>query len=188
MRTSVIFGTLFCALGMMKSAQALTLDEATDLVKKKLAVSEVASAKHYCVKGTITCRTMYTLRDKATKAPVDMYYDSFYSADRQVGSTCYFVPNESGSSSEKTYHQVSDTVFDGSLAINLQSTDSAQISGDQSARLFSGLNFKRLGTSRYILGSMSQSEDKIILEGAEYDSADPSYRVPVNIEYLRIYP
>ena len=187
MKNRILGVVLFFLIGCgFERASALTFAEATNLIKQNLDNSEIASMKHYCVKGTMTCRTMYTLRDKITKLPADMFYDTFYSADRQVGSTCYFVPNNSGVGN--TFYQLSDTVFDGQLAINLNGTDSAKISGDENARTFSDLNFKRLGTSRYILGSMLQKEDRLTIIGTEFDSADANYGVSVSIEYLRIYP
>lgn len=169
------------------TAFAISNEEATTLVKEKLNQTEVFSSKHYCIKGTMTCRTMYTLREKNTKEPVDIFYDTFYSADRQVGSTCYFLSYKKNGNTY--YYQASDTVFDGQIKIDLIGTELAQISQKEGTIIFADLYFKKLGTTKYRLGDMIQTEEKVVINGTMYDTEDKNYKeVAPSIEYYRVFP
>lgn len=173
------------------AVQAYTNEEVTKMVeeaKKNLVVDEV---KHYCVKGTMTCRSMYTLKDKTTGEKSSVRYDTFYSADRQVGSTCYFIPDPNFPGTNR-FLQVGDTDFDGKLNItyNNPSETGAYIKIDKSNNsiLFGSLKMPQLGTTKYALAEMQQYEDEVILLGTMYDSADSSVKTDIMVEYFRVNP
>lgn len=167
--------------------QEMTVDEATQLVIKSLESAEILSAKSYCTKGTMTCRTMYRLKDKLTGQPSRIYYDTFFSADRQVGSTCYFIPSQEDPTQ---YYVLTDSVFDGQKKINIISPQFATIHAtpDYENIVFGNIKSPKLGTTQYTLGAFYQTEESVILEGITYDNADPNFKQNVHIEYLRINP
>lgn len=167
-------------------SNAITTEKATELVKKMLDENEVDTSKHFCVKGTMTCRSFYTLKNKITKAPAPFYYDTFYSADRQVGSTTYFIPVPD--SKEGHYYQLSDMEFNGKTEINFVASAEVFVSGSKTNKVFSNLLMLKLGTSFYKIASMTYAEDHAFIEGNLQDKNDPSYSKYEFTEYFRIVP
>jgi hypothetical protein len=186
---TVGFSSAFASPTELPSPLDMTLEQATELVAKSLENTEILSSKSYCTKGTMTCRTMYRLKNKLTGEHSPVFYDSFYSADRQVASTCYFIPTEQDPTQ---YYVLTDDTFDGLKKREIK------IIGPQYAKVFisdvgeeivfSNLKSPKLGTTQYTLGAFHQTEESVTLKGTTYDSADPAFQQDVNIEYLRIKP
>lgn len=189
--TNTAIKSLICLIGCQaigaSAPQDMSNEEATQLVLNSLKNTEILSAKSYCTKGTMTCRTMYRLKDVQTGDPSPVYYDTFFSADRQVGSTCYFIPSQNDPTQ---YYVLTDSVFDGQMKINLISPQFATVSTslDHGHIIFGNLKSPKLGTTQYTLGSFSQTEKSVVLEGVTYDNADPDFKQDIRVEYLRIYP
>lgn len=183
----ILLGSSLASSQSQSLPQKLTEKEATQLVIESLKNTEILSSKSYCTKGTMTCRTMYRLRDKRTGKPSPVYYDTFYSADRQVGSTCYFIPSKSDPAQ---YYVLTDSVFDGKLWINIISPQFGSIhaSADYSNIIFANLKSPKIGTTQYSLGFFYQTNRLVIFKGTTYDSADPNFKQNVYIEYWRIQP
>src|SRR5437868_13248076 len=68
----------------------------TTEVQNALANKTIAKSIHYCVTGTLTCRTIVLLNDSATGQPADNFYNVFLSSERAVGSTGHFLKNANG--------------------------------------------------------------------------------------------
>jgi hypothetical protein len=179
--------TILFSLTLSLSAMAVTNEEATALVLKSLENTVISSARHYCMKGSMTCRSMYQLKDKSSGKPVDVFYDTFYSAERQVGSTCYFIPTAPNAT---TYYVFSDLNFDGKVEINLISPQLAQIdrSFDGKDVLFTNMKMPKVNTSKYLLGKMIQSDSLVYIEGVQLDSNDSTVRDNVRVDYYRVNP
>ncbi len=182
-----ILATLGHSLANAEDFAIPTFQEATAMVKDSLQSLEISTSKAYCTKGTMTCRTMYQLKDKVTGQPSNIYYDTFYSADRQVGSTCYFIPTQADPTK---YYVFTDAVFDGKLEIGIISPYAAtiQASADFKNVVFGNLKSPKIGTTLYSLSSFTQNEEVVILEGMEYDSTNPEYKNPKHVEYYRMNP
>jgi hypothetical protein len=173
----------------LPNPQDLTLAEATEMVAKSLENTEIMSSKSYCTKGTMTCRTMYRLKNTLTGEPSPVFYDSFYSADRQVASTCYFIPSKIDPTQ---YYVLTDDVFDGMKKKEIKIVGplyaKIQISENGEDIVFANLKSPKLGTTQYTLGEFHQTEDSVILKGITYDSENPDFHQDVLVEYLRIKP
>ncbi len=187
-KLTAIFVLFFSSALYAKQAVEVDLfPKQTKKIRAILAKSEVSEVKHYCTKGKMNCRSMYKLKDKVTGAAVPLYYDTFYSADRQTGSTCYVVASNGGAK----FNQYSDLAFDSEVNINWKSPLAPKVEVDLATNTYRFLNMKfpKLNTTQYILGSMIQTDQKVVLSGVEYNENEPTYQVPVpGIEYLRVNP
>lgn len=166
-------------------------EQALRLVKRSLRELKIHSKKTYCVKGTETCRIMVLLADKNTGKPANVFYDIFYSKERNVGSTCYFIPTERDPGQ---YHVLSELHArpepnGGPLKkIDLISPKLAKIviSNDLKSAQFLNLKMTKVGTTQYVLASMIQTEKLVYIEGTNYDSNDSSVQQPIRVDYIRV--
>lgn len=179
---------MFLMLFLFQSFSALAatqsqLNNATQIVNDLLNRSEVHLKVSYCTEGKLDCRTHYFLKDRSGR-PLDAFYVTFVSADRQVGSTGYFIPtaNKPG-----FYHRFEDMVFDAKKVITDIAPD-IEIQKGHHPGHFRMLNFKipRLGTTRYVQANLTAVTNKTILEGTELDTQDPNYSAPFKLIYNRI--
>jgi hypothetical protein len=181
MKTKMFTLVLFAAsLAWAQPYPAETAD-AQDLI----ATTDKLASYHYCVEGTLTCRTLVLLKSKATGLRVPHFYDVFLSSERAVGSTGYFMQN----SGCNTFRAFLDDVFDGTILINYMDMDNQALSvifDNHHMPTVSNLHLKRLGTTRYVLADMSFKHNKATIIGNEYDTANPAYSVPVSVTYKRV--
>lgn len=134
--------------------------------------------------GTLTCRELFLLNDKATGNQIKSFYDTFVSAQRAVGATSYFVENPDG-----TFHLMVDDVLDGQIGITKVFVENSNLTLSFSPTGFPTINHAkaiRVGTTRWLDLTTTMSESQIVMVGTEYDSADSNYSNPVNIVYLRV--
>lgn len=182
MKLSILILSLFS----VTSAFGLTNEEATEMVNAAFKNTVPGYEKKYCVNGVDeTCRIMYGRKNKAT-GRTEFFYDLFYSKDRKVGSICYFVPSKSDPTQ---FHVVSDTnLNDYVRKINLIGPLMAKIihSFDFNSVFFYNLKMPRLGTTKYILANMVQSEGLVYLEGKLKDENDSSFQERIRIDYKRV--
>lgn len=139
---------------------------------------------NYCITGTLTCRKLVLLKNKANETPRLDFYDVFLSAERAVGSTGYFPKNADG-----TFRAILDDVFDGQILITKKFAQNQNLTvtfDTDGYPTIHDLSLVRVGTSKYILATMSYNEAQASIIGTEFDSANPNHRVPVQIIYDRI--
>jgi hypothetical protein len=162
---------------------AVTKEEATSLVNNLLKNTKVESARHYCVSESMTCRSIYTYRNIKTNNLVPMFRIAFYSSERQVGASEYYV--QRGLSSK--FNRFVDDTFDG--AINISKTDEVQTvyrSGNDFT--IKDLHMPKLGTTEYVTSDLVFNDELSYLEGVLRDTANSATQKPIRIEYLRINP
>lgn len=175
-----VLAGLICQIGFAQSYSAETA-EAQNLV----ATTDKDSSYHYCVQGTLTCRTLVLLKSKSTGARVPHFYDVFLSSERAVGSTGYFVKN----TNSNTFQAYLDDVFNGVILINFKDLDNQNLNitfNNQHLPTVNNLTLKRVGTTRYVMATMTYRLNKATIVGTEYDSADSSYSNPVSVTYKRV--
>ena len=181
----ILFGTIVSMSSAMADV-AITTEEATALVESSLKNTEVAYQRSYCVHDTMTCRTMYHLKDKVTGEASRVFYDTFYSSDRQVGSTCYFIPVPNDSNH---FYMFTDDNFDGKIGITIVSPLLATVRVDSQNRTeYGNLHMPRVGTTKYALAKLVEGDDLTFVDGTMYDRADGSFAQPVHIDYFRVNP
>lgn len=166
-------------------AWAQPYDAETAEAQNLIATTDKLASYHYCVEGTLTCRTLVLLKSKATGARVPHFYDVFLSSERAVGSTGYFVKNAGCD----TFHAYLDDVFNGTILINYKDMDNQALSVEfshQHLAKISNLHLKRVGTTRYVLADMTYTKNKATIIGTEYDTANSAYNVPVSVTYKRV--
>ena len=173
-------------LGLVASAVATAdvLPGETAEVKALLASTKVTTTFRYCIEGTLTCRELNLLEDKTSGKPVRSFYDTFVSAQRAVGATSYFIENSNG-----TFHLLLDDVLDGQVGITKVFPENSQLVLNFNRQGFPKINHAhavRVGTTRWLDLTTTFSSTRVVMEGTEYDTADPKYANPVKIVYLRV--
>ncbi len=179
-----VLAGLMCQMGFAQSYPTETA-EAQSLI----AATEKHSSYHYCIQGTLTCRTLVVLKSKTTGARVPHFYDVFLSSERAVGSTGYFVKNTQSNSHNNTFHAYLDDVFNGVILINFKDMDNQNLKIDfnhQHLPKVKNLTLKRVGTTRYVMADMTYRMNQATIIGTEYDTSNPSYSSPVSVTYKRV--
>lgn len=162
---------------------AVTKEEATTVVNNLLKDTKVESARHFCVKESMTCRSIYTYRNLKNNNLVPMFRIAFYSSERQVGASEYYV--QQGLSSK--FNRFVDETFDG--AVNISRADEVQtVYRSGNAFTIKDLYMPKLGTTQFITADLVFNDNISFLEGVLRDTANPSTQNPIRIEYLRIHP
>ena len=161
------------------SAFSMSNENATALVNNKLKNVVVNNVRHYCIQGTMTCRSIFTYKDKETNFPVSFFRISFYSSERQVAGSEYY--SQVGYSLE--YNRFIDTTFDGN--INITKSDEVQIVLRRGNEIIiKDLMMPKLGTTQYLVSDLIFNDKMASLEGITKDTTDPTVNLPVRIEYL----
>jgi hypothetical protein len=164
------------------SAFALSNEEGQKLAEASLKDLVVASAKHYCVAGTMTCRSFLTLKHKTTGQMSPVFRITFFSSERQVAGTEIYVPVSSGSDQ---YHRLVDTTFDGAITIS-RADEIQKVEKSGSDIRIKELYMPKLGTTQFIVSDLLFSENIAQLEGLMKDSKDPSFSQAVKIDYIKV--
>ncbi len=183
-----------CTLASLVIAQvgfAQSYPSETAEAQNLIATTDKHSTYHYCVEGTLTCRSLVLLKSKATGARVADFYDVFLSSERAVGSTGYFVKNTSSNNNPNPrFHAYLDDVFNGVILINFKDMDNQNLRitfNNQGLPKVHNLTLKRVGTTRYVMADMTYRMNQATIVGTEYDTANPSYSTPVSVTYKRIH-
>lgn len=155
-----------------------TSEEAQKIVSETFKDAVNDQVRHFCLKETMTCRTLISFKNKITNKRLESFRISFYSAERMVAASEYYI------NVEKTnkYLRLVDSSFDG--AININKFDEVQtVVKTNYDIIIKDLMMPRLGTTRYIQSDLIFSQDKAYLEGFEKDTQDATINVPVRIDY-----
>lgn len=176
---------LFSAIASMilcsQTALANVTPQDTEDVKAIVESTTIRAQYNYCVAGTLTCRKLVLLSDKATGAAVEDFYDVFASAERAVGSTGYTLKNTDG-----TFRMIGDTTFDGKVeATHVNPVNrSVRVTFDSGGfPTIHDASILRVGTTRYIVADLVYTASESRIEGTEFDTADASYSAPVSVIY-----
>lgn len=161
------------------------LIKATEQAKRLIKNATVDSAKHYCLKGTLTCRSIFTYKTK-TGIKIKHFVQVFMSSDRQVGSAGYFFPDHKNPGQ---YFRYEDMTFDGKIDFkDMTPPITVERTQDNSVAKMIGMRLDMLGTTQYVISNLIFGEDMVALEGVKYDTARPGFQEPLRIEYLRVHP
>ena len=161
------------------------LQRATEQAQRLMKNAVVDTAKHYCLKGTLTCRSIFTYKTH-NGMKLKHFVQVFMSSDRQVGSSGYFFPNLK---QPGQYFRYEDMNLNGKIEFNEETPPiMVQRGADNSVQKMIGMRLNMLGTSQYVMSDLLMDEDKVILEGIKYDDARPGFKETIRIEYLRVYP
>ena len=181
-----VLGLLLVSLSFQYSmAQDYTAD--TQEINSVLQANTVSASFHYCFAGKMTCRTLVQLKNKVSNEAASAFYDVFYSSERAVGSTGYFIKNES----QPTYHAMLDDVFDGQVVINHKFVENLNLQITFDSNHFPtihDMHIKKIGTTRYLIATMSYSATQATLIGTEFDTANTTFSAPLSLTYPRINP
>lgn len=180
----------FLAIGFIffisVSSYARSFEDETKAVAELLKKTVVVSKTSYCTSGKMDCRTHYVLKHRSNGRIAKAFYVTFMSADRQLGSTGYFLPVKG---KEGLYHRYEDMSFDGKQIITeVAAPVEVEKNHDGSPARFIGMKIPRLGTSRYIMAEITVTAHKAAITGIEYDANDPNYRGDFKLEYNRVKP
>lgn len=182
MKYAKLFLVLFSSIVVTKS-MAGTYDAESEEVKI-IINSSTESRYNYCIANTMTCRTLVLLTSKSTGDVMPMFYNNFFSSERAVALSGFFLKNADG-----TFRSYSDANFDGKVIIDtVRDTDKAiEATFDtQGFPTLHNLRLTVLGTTKYSIVNLSYSEEESRIDGTQYDTADASYSQPVQIVYKRI--
>lgn len=178
----------FLTLVLISSFSAVTFandfSNETLEVQNALANKAITKSVHYCVAGTLTCRTIVLLNDSATGLPAENFYNVFLSSERAVGSTGHFLKNANGN-----YRIYGDEKFDGIVGITqvVAENQDLRVTFDSAGLpTVHDMRLGRLGTTRFILATLTYDSAQASIIGTEYDAADANYKVPVEIIYKRL--
>ncbi len=139
---------------------------------------------NYCIDGTLTCRSLVMLADKNTMKPIKMFYNNFFSSERRVAISGYFLKN-----GDRSYRAYSDATFDGKINIDTVNDWDKKIRVTFDSNGFPTLHdlyLKNLGTTKYSIATLSYNHRRSMIKGTAYDSANPQFSEPVQIIYNRI--
>ncbi len=174
---------LSLALTLVQVAFADEYPSDTLAAKALIGETEIRAQYNYCLPNTLTCRKLVLLKNKTDGSPRADFYDVFLSAERAVGSTGYFPQNTDG-----TFRAILDDIFDGQILITKKFAQNQSLNVTFDSDGFPSIHnlaLVRVGTTRYILATMSYSQTQSSIIGTEYDSANPAHQVPVQIIYLK---
>ncbi|MGE3758539.1 MAG: hypothetical protein AB7H97_12325 [Pseudobdellovibrionaceae bacterium] len=177
--TALIIGLLLSQLAFARQDYA----EQTAEVKALRDSSAIRNSYHYCTLGTLTCRTLVLLMDPVTGVTKPDFYNNFLSSERAVASTGYFLRNSNG-----TYKNYLDQTFDGIVNIDFVTDENMNLVVTQDPSYFPTVHnmmLKRLGTTKYVVATMSFTAEMAKIVGWEYDATDVTYKKPVLTIYQR---
>ncbi|MFP5518353.1 MAG: hypothetical protein ACLGGX_00490 [Bdellovibrionia bacterium] len=174
-----LFVSALLSLGFQ--AQAMTPAEGQVLYEKRFASAEVYEMLHYCVQGSMTCRTLSFYRDVNTKKPIESFRISFYSGERMVGASEYYAKLHK----HNEYARLVDGTFDGK--VNIDRADEVQtVEKSENQIVIKNLYMPRLGTTGYVVSDLVFNQDLAYLDGVSKDTADPKINDKIRIEYPRL--
>jgi len=178
-----LFMSVLLLLGTLSHAQNFPKETAE--AKALVDTTVIRERLNYCAPGTLTCRSLVLLNDKATGAPVSSFYNTFISAERAVGSSGYIIQNTSGG----TFHATLDTALNGKIEIDTVYAGNENLTvtfDSHGLPTVHNVTVKVLGTTRYTLSTMTYSQTEATIIGVEYDSANSSYSKPYSTHYKRV--
>lgn len=165
-----------------QGAFALTNEEGQKLASETMQKLVVTSVRHYCIVSSMTCRSQYTYKDKTTGAPSDTFTITFYSADRQVAASEYYI----SMNTENKYYRIVDKTYNGT--IDIERADEVQVVEKNNDEIrIKSLYMPKLGTTEYIESDLVFNDKMAYLDGATKDKNDPTVNKPVRIEYPLIH-
>ena len=162
--------------------QAPEKNETTEVIESLANTDETRF--NYCIKGTLTCRTLVLLKNKVSGQSANLFYNNFLSSERSSALTGYFLKNEN-----ENFRVYSDGNFNGKIEIDTTNDWDKDIKITFDEKGFPTaheLNLKVLGSTMYTIAELSFKENECTIKGIKYDSADSSVAIPVNVTYLRI--
>lgn len=163
------------------------LDKATKKVQDAIRDSAIESFKYYCVFGTMTCRGVYVLKDKNSGKRLDAFYTTFFSSERQLAGTEYFLP---ACQDMSEYESFSDNMFDGAVKISEIYDENVEVKKDEKGfpTRIANIRLNQPGSTKYVIANLDYEEAKVTLSGVVFDKNDPKFKQPIKIEYVRVYP
>lgn len=176
MKMLTLITTFFCSLNILAASYD---NETLEITQRLTDAREIRF--NYCISGTLTCRTLVLLKNKQTNETLNLFYNNFFSSERAVALTGYFLRNESG-----TYRAYSDGIFDGKIKVDTVNDWDKNINitfDDKGFPTAHGLNLKTLGTSKYAIADLTFNETECTLKGIRYDYDDPNFSAPIEIIY-----
>ncbi len=177
--------TLLAAQVLLANPVKSQLQKATEQAQRLLKSAVVDTAKHYCLKGTLTCRSIFTYKTHGGMQ-LKHFVQVFMSSDRQVGSSGYFFPNLK---QPGQYHRYEDMNLNGKIEFNEETPGiMVERGADNSVTKMIGMRLDMLGTRMFVMSDLIFNEDKVVLEGIKYDANKPGFKESIRIEYLRVYP
>lgn len=163
--------------------QAPEKNQTTEVIENLANTDETRF--NYCMKGTLTCRTLVLLKNKVSGLPADVFYNNFLSSERSSALTGYFLKNENGN-----FRAYSDGNFNGKIEIDTANVWDKEIKitfDENGFPTAHDLNLKVLGTTMYTIAEMAFNANECMIKGTKYDSADPSVAIPVSVTYVRVF-
>jgi hypothetical protein len=163
----------FVILALANTSLAQDFSARTAEAKQSIESTEVAQRNHYCLHGQLNCRTIVRLKDKVSGQLVPDFYETFFSVERAVANTAYYMMNPN-----VRYRVSGDDSFDGVVAISRATpgNQNLQITFDSNGLpIMSNFEFKRLGTNRVILADLKYTTTNSALTGIEFDVADEGF-------------
>lgn len=155
------------------------------LIKRLLEKNELDRSYNYCIPGTLTCRQLKFFKNIETEERSNFLTNVFQSAEREVGSTGYFIPKSNGK-----YRNFLDEIPNGKIEItrNLPENQNVTVTFDSDGfPTVKDINIKRVGTTRFTIADLTYSETESTIIGVERDAADPEYLKRIFIIYPRVF-
>lgn len=177
-------GLLLLAIITSPAVCALDLHSETQEIQALRARSAPRASFHYCMAGTLTCRTLVLLKDQSGQKLTE-FYDNFFSSERAVSATGYFLLNGDG-----TYRNYLDETFDGQVNINLIHDENRRVKVTFDSQGFPTMHklvLKHMGSSKFAVADLRYGPEETVIEGFQYDSKDPNFKVPIRVVYRRLY-
>lgn len=167
-------------LGLVLSiaAQALTPEEGQLLVAETFKDLTISTASNYCIQSSMTCRSLYTYKNKETGKASKAFTITFYSAERQAAASEYYIPTGNG----KWYNRIVDLTYNSKLDIE-RADEVQQVTVTKDKVTIHKLYMPKLGTSEYVESDLIFAKDMAYLDGASKDKNDPNKNSPIRIEY-----
>lgn len=184
----ILFLFVFVATQLaLANPASIQLQRATEQAKRLIKNATIDTAKHYCVRGSLTCRSIFTYKTR-NGIKLKHFVQVFMSSDRQVGSAGYFFPN---SQVPDQYFRYEDMNFNGSSNIEFdhQTPPVTVIRGsDNSVEKMVGMRLDVMGTTQFVMADLLFSETSVVLQGIKYDSTNPTIKDQIRLEYFRVNP
>ncbi len=163
------------------SFAALDPVESNEIVQAQLATHKSLSMTNYCVVKTTTCRTLERFADAEGKISHNFFRISFFSGERQVGASEYFVRIDR----TDKFHRFVDEKFDGKVVITKES-ELQTVHVNSKVITIKDLYMPRLGTTQYVTSDLIFNQELARVNGIALDRENPDYREVLKIDYLII--
>ena len=173
-----MFKTMLATLLLSPIVFALTPAEGQKLVEDTFQNLTISTASNYCIQSSMTCRSLYTYKNKTTGEAVQAFTITFYSAERQAAASEYYIPT----GKENFYYRIVDVTYNSKLDVE-RADEVQRVSMKKDSLTIQKLYMPKLGTSQYIESDLVFAQDKAYLDGALKDKNDPKFSQPVRIEY-----